>query len=73
MIEKYTQPRAYLPEFVHGSCFAAARRPGGLEAVTGIFMRFAIDRVVMGSRSRRGNRKEDMAIVGGPWSRRWQL
>ncbi len=66
MIEKYTQPRAYLPDFDHGSCFTAAARPGGLEGFTGMFMRFAIDQVVVVSRSRRGNRIEGMAIVGGP-------
>lgn len=73
MIEKYTQPRAYLPDFVHGSCFCAAARPGGLGAVTGIFMRFASDRVVVVSRSRKGIRIEGMAIVGRPSRRQWQL
>lgn len=63
IIEKNTQPRAYLPDFAHGSCFTAAARPGGLEPLTGMFMRFAIDRPVVESRSRRGKRIEGMAIV----------
>ena len=39
-IEKYTQPRAYLPAFDHGSCFIAAANPGGLLLVTGMLIRF---------------------------------
>ncbi len=67
MIEKYTQPRAYFPDFANGSCFTAAARPGGLEDVTGMFMRFAVDRVVVVNSFRRGNRIEGIAMDGAPW------
>ena len=46
IIEKYTQPRAYLPAFDHGSCFIAAANPGGLLLVTGMLIR--LTRVLVG-------------------------
>ena len=55
MIEKYTQPSAYFPDFDHGSCLLAATSPGGLLLVTLTLIRFA--------RSWRGS-------VGVPWRMR---
>ena len=41
MIEKYTQPSAYFPDFDHGSSWLAATSPGGLLLVILILIRFA--------------------------------
>lgn len=41
MIEKYTQPSAYFPDFDHGSSVLAATNPGGLLLVILILIRFA--------------------------------
>lgn len=41
MIEKYTQPRAYFPDFDHGSSWLAATSPGGLLFVILILIRLA--------------------------------
>ena len=41
MIEKYTQPSAYFPDFDHGSCLLAAISPGGLLLVILILILFA--------------------------------
>lgn len=56
MIEKYTQPSAYFPDFAHGSCLLAATSSGGLLLVILILIRL--------TRSWRGSvgvpcRKED--------------
>ena len=41
MIEKYTQPSAYLPDFDHGSCSLAATISGGLLLVILTLIRLA--------------------------------
>ena len=41
MIEKYTQPSAYFPDFAHGSCLLAATSSGGLLLVILILIRLA--------------------------------
>ena len=44
MMEKYTQPRAYFPDFDHGSSLLAATIPGGLLLVILILIRFTKSR-----------------------------
>ena len=41
MMEKYTQPSAYLPDLDQGSCLLAATSPGGLLLVILILIRLA--------------------------------
>lgn len=43
MMEKYTHPSAYLPDFFHGSCLTAAFKPGGLLLVIGMLIRSTSD------------------------------
>jgi len=40
-MQKYVHPRAYLPDLLQGSTVSASMRPGGLVAVSGMFIRFA--------------------------------
>ncbi len=61
MIEKYTQPRAYFPDFDHGSSWLAAISPGGLLLVILILIRFTRSwRGIVGVRCGMKARREGM-------------
>jgi hypothetical protein len=45
MMQKYTHPRAYFPEFTHGSRVSASISPEGLVLLYGILIRLMRDEI----------------------------